>query len=272
VAPHWIPDPAGRGLRGVGRFGWRWARSDDVDAPLPPRIRTKVPPFAPMTIERLAGHLAEDADADRRWLLLLEFLEEYEHSSAPTRRSLVESEPAVVGDDRWDALLAGVAEWLAARDHFDAPRWVDAPKRTLVDAWCPHTLASLRRLAGKTPPLRSGVMGCSSTPTTSPGRERPAPQPSPAPRGAGAPRPPSAPSGRQRRAVPLRRRSHGPRPQRPGGDHGPRRRHSPRPRGGHDRGTGRRHRARPTRLVAQRAGHCLSAGRSRRRGHDDPRP
>jgi len=60
-----------------------------------------------------------------------------------------------------DALLAGVAEWLAARDRFDAPLWVHAPERTLSDLWCPHTLASLRRLAGDNAPpeiRRHGVL------------------------------------------------------------------------------------------------------------------
>lgn len=31
-------------------------------------------------------------------------------------RTLVEAEPDGTGDARWDALLAGIAEWLAARD------------------------------------------------------------------------------------------------------------------------------------------------------------
>lgn len=32
--------------------------------------------FTPMTIQRLAAHVADEADADRRWSLLVEFLEE----------------------------------------------------------------------------------------------------------------------------------------------------------------------------------------------------
>ena len=116
--------------------------------------------FAPMTMEHLGDHVAGEAEADRRWLLLLEFLEEYEHEPTPTRQSLVEAEPAIV-DDRWGALLAGVAEWLAARDGFAAPRWVHTPNRTLSDAWCPYTLASLQRLAADNSPpemRRHGVL------------------------------------------------------------------------------------------------------------------
>jgi len=117
--------------------------------------------FTPMTIQRLATHVADEADADRRWSLLLEFLEEYEHEPATNRRSLVEAEPARTGDVRWDALLAGIAEWLAARDSVPAPTWVGRPERTLREPWSPHGLASLRRLAADNAPpeiRRHGVL------------------------------------------------------------------------------------------------------------------
>ncbi len=116
--------------------------------------------FTPMTIQRLATHVA-DANAERRWSLLLEFLEEYEHEPASRHRPLVETEPATTNDANWDALLAGIADWLAARDGFPAPSWVDAPGRTLTEPWSPHELASLRRLAADNAPQeirRHGVL------------------------------------------------------------------------------------------------------------------
>ncbi len=117
--------------------------------------------FAPMTINRLGAHLREVADADRRWLLLLEFLEEYEHEPSPARPALLHAEPPGTGDDRWDALLAGVAEWLAGRAGFAAPDWVQTPGRTLSAPWCPYGLASLQRLATQNSPpelRRHGVL------------------------------------------------------------------------------------------------------------------
>jgi hypothetical protein len=117
--------------------------------------------FTPMTVQRLAAHVADHADADHRWSLLLEFLEEYEHEPATDRRSLVEAEPAKTGDARWDALLAGIAEWLAARDSYPIPRWVATPDRTLSEPWSPHRLASLRRMAADNAPpeiRRHGVL------------------------------------------------------------------------------------------------------------------
>ncbi len=117
--------------------------------------------FIPMTIQRLAAHVADEADAERRWSLLLEFLEEYEHEPANRRRPLVEGEPATTNDVHWDALLAGIAEWLAARDGFLAPSWAGSPERTLAEPWSPHELASLRRLAADNAPQeirRHGVL------------------------------------------------------------------------------------------------------------------
>lgn len=117
--------------------------------------------FTAMTIQRLAAHVADEADADRRWSLLLEFIEEYEHETATRRPSLIEMEPGGTNDAHWDALLAGVAEWLAAQDGFPAPSWVGAPERTLRKPWSPHQLASLRRLADDNAPpeiRRHGVL------------------------------------------------------------------------------------------------------------------
>lgn len=117
--------------------------------------------FTPMTIQRLAGYVAAEADADRRWSLLLEFLEEYDHEPTNDHPLLVDAEPAGTGDARWDALFAGIAEWLAARDRFPAPPWVGRPERTLSKPWSPHGLASLRRLAADNAPpeiRRHGVL------------------------------------------------------------------------------------------------------------------
>ena len=83
--------------------------------------------FTPMSIDRLGVHLAETGDPDHRWLLLLEFLEEYEHEQALTRAALLQPEPPGTGDERWDALLAGVVEWLANRDGLAAPEWARTP-------------------------------------------------------------------------------------------------------------------------------------------------
>jgi hypothetical protein len=44
-----------------------------------------------------------------------EFLEEYRWEPENVQRSLLRDEPPPAGDERWDALLAALAEHLAAR-------------------------------------------------------------------------------------------------------------------------------------------------------------
>ena len=53
----------------------------------------------------------------------MEFLKEYHREPAEVRHTLLEEVPGPTGDDRWDVLLAGLAEHLAMRDGKDTPRW-----------------------------------------------------------------------------------------------------------------------------------------------------
>ena len=71
--------------------------------------------YHPMTLAELGGRLARTADAKVRWKLVWEFLEEYRWEQARAQPSLLRDEPEPVGDERWDALLAAMAEHLAAR-------------------------------------------------------------------------------------------------------------------------------------------------------------
>jgi len=67
----------------------------------------------------------------------------------------------MTGDAHWDALLAGIAEWLAARDDFPMPAWAGTPERTLPEPWSPQRLPSLRRLAADNAPpeiRRHGIL------------------------------------------------------------------------------------------------------------------
>jgi hypothetical protein len=92
-----------------------------------------------MTLAELAGRLAGTADDKLRWKLVWEFLEEYRWEPADTRVSLVMTEPDATGDERWDALLAALAEHLLAQVDLAPPDWVEA--RVLRRAWFPAELA-----------------------------------------------------------------------------------------------------------------------------------
>jgi hypothetical protein len=94
--------------------------------------------YRPMTLADLAGRLARAADGKVRWKLVWEFLEEYRWEPADVQPSLLRDEPPPVGDERWDALLAALAEHLDAQHDLAPPQWADS--RVLRRAWFPAEL------------------------------------------------------------------------------------------------------------------------------------
>jgi hypothetical protein len=69
--------------------------------------------YSPMTLADLASRLVRTADGKTRWKLIWEFLEEYRWEPEDVQPSLLRDEPPSAGDERWDALLAALAEHLA---------------------------------------------------------------------------------------------------------------------------------------------------------------
>ncbi len=94
-------------------------------------------PQMPMALSDFARAIANDTETDRRWLLLLEFVEGYEHAAAPVRERLLSENPRPVALG-WDALIGAVADWLAKRDGIDAPEWVEDDIRFVPDPWSPY--------------------------------------------------------------------------------------------------------------------------------------
>jgi hypothetical protein len=91
-----------------------------------------------MTLADLAGRLARTAEVKVRWKLVWEFLEEYRWEPASVQLSLLQGEPPPTGDERWDALLAALAEHLAAGHDAAPPPWAEI--RVLRRAWFPAEL------------------------------------------------------------------------------------------------------------------------------------
>ena len=89
--------------------------------------------YRPMTLADLAGYLARTADSRTRWKLVWEFLEEYRWEPEDIQLSLLRDEPLPVGDERWDALLAALAEHLAAQHDLAAPQWAERAFTALGD-------------------------------------------------------------------------------------------------------------------------------------------
>ena len=94
--------------------------------------------YHPMSLAELADRLAWTADGKVRWKLVWEFLEEYRWEPADIQPSLLQDEPTPVGDERWDALLAALAEHLAAQHDLAPPEWAES--RILRRPWFPAEL------------------------------------------------------------------------------------------------------------------------------------
>jgi hypothetical protein len=94
--------------------------------------------YQPMTVADLAEHLSQTPDEKTRWKTFWEFLEEYRWEPEDIQNALLREEPPSVGDERWDALLAAVAEHLAAKHDLAPPSWADL--RVLRRPWFPAVL------------------------------------------------------------------------------------------------------------------------------------
>jgi len=101
--------------------------------------------YQPLTVAQTAEHVARADDESTRRRLLLEFLEGWTWANPACRSALVADEPAPTRDERWDVLLAGVAEHVCALDDAPAPLWTR--KRTLRRFWFPDDTPAARAWA-----------------------------------------------------------------------------------------------------------------------------
>src|ERR1700730_8752179 len=98
--------------------------------------------YEPMSLAVLARHVVAAMDDKVRWKLVWEFLEEYRWEPAEIQVSLLRDEPESVGDERWDALLAALAEHLDAQHDLAPPGW--AEPRVVRRGWFSAELAIQR--------------------------------------------------------------------------------------------------------------------------------
>lgn len=89
------------------------------------------------SLEQLSPEIAEDLALAREHdalRLLFGFADDFRGSSRPGQISLIRKEPAGTGDPRFDAALAGTAEFFAREGNIAAPSWVEEPSR-FVEPW-----------------------------------------------------------------------------------------------------------------------------------------
>lgn len=104
----------------------------DIEVLARPRLRRGAASLAELaqTIEEDLEH-GHEQDALR---LLFGFADDFRGSSRPGRIALIEDEPPGTGDRRFDAALAGMAEFFASEGAIPAPDWVNEPHR-FVEPW-----------------------------------------------------------------------------------------------------------------------------------------
>ncbi|MGA9314286.1 MAG: helix-turn-helix transcriptional regulator [Solirubrobacteraceae bacterium] len=104
----------------------------DLEIRARPRVRRGATP-----LDEIAWTMVDDLARDREQdalRLLFGFADDFRGSSRPGKISLIQDEPAATGDARFDAVLAGAAEFFAREGAIQTPRWVDAPSR-FVEPW-----------------------------------------------------------------------------------------------------------------------------------------
>jgi transcriptional regulator with XRE-family HTH domain len=105
----------------------------DVEVAAHPRMRRGAASLA-----QLSQTIQQDLDEGRErdaLRLLFGFADDFRGSSRPGAIALIGDEPAATGDSRFDAALAGVAEFFAAERGIPAPGWVDQPNRFVEPLW-----------------------------------------------------------------------------------------------------------------------------------------
>ena len=89
------------------------------------------------TLAELSPTIAKDlaaGDEQGALRMLFGFADDFRGSSRPGRIALIADVPPPTGDARFDAALAGVAEFFAAEAGIVAPGWVEHPHR-FVEPW-----------------------------------------------------------------------------------------------------------------------------------------
>jgi transcriptional regulator with XRE-family HTH domain len=105
----------------------------DMELLARPRMRRGAASLAALSAT-ISEDLSETRESDAL-RLLFGFADDFRGSSRPGRIALIAEEPPPTGDVRFDAALAGTAEFFAAAAGIAAPAWVNGPGRFLEPWW-----------------------------------------------------------------------------------------------------------------------------------------
>ena len=104
-----------------------------------PDYATSLVGFALAVRERLA-----EGDPSRLVAMAAELVRRYRAADAAARRRMIAAEPPPTGDSRWDAFMAGLAEWMAVRACDPVPAWAHHEDRYLRYGWWLTPMTSMR--------------------------------------------------------------------------------------------------------------------------------
>jgi hypothetical protein len=102
--------------------------------------------YTPPTISTIATEIRSALGAQLEFdarRLAFSFVERWDNAAVSKRVALVATRPPSTGDQRFDALLAAIVEYLCARDEVLAPQWVDEEDRFLEAWWFMSGMPSL---------------------------------------------------------------------------------------------------------------------------------
>ena len=97
------------------------------------RVRRSAPSLRELA-EQIRRDLSEGKEQDAT-RLLFGFADDFRGSSRPGKISLITEEPVPTGEVRFDAALAGLAEFFAAEAQIPVPEWVDGDGRFAEPWW-----------------------------------------------------------------------------------------------------------------------------------------
>lgn len=73
-----------------------------------------------------------------------ELVSRFQKATIDDRRRMLAAKPGLVGDERWDAFMGALAEWLAVSSGMSPPTWVSESTRYLSRAWWVTPLAAMQ--------------------------------------------------------------------------------------------------------------------------------
>jgi transcriptional regulator with XRE-family HTH domain len=111
------------------------------------RLQVSAKPDSAVSLVGLAQAMREDlANGDTTWPVrrAAEFVHRFHHSDPDRRRRMIAARPPDTGDERWNAFVAALAEWLAVTGDVSTPTWAHEPDRYLGYGWWITSMRSMR--------------------------------------------------------------------------------------------------------------------------------